>query len=389
MSESFTKVVHQGYGNRVGKSFGGIIAGLILFIAAFPFLFWNEGRAVKMHKSLEEGSNAVISVDANQINPDHEGDLIHITGKANTLDVLDDNQFGVSEIAIKLIRNVEMYQWTETQKSETKENLGGGSDTEIVYTYDEEWSDELIDSSNFEYPANHVNPESFPFEKQEYFAENVTVGAFALSPSLIKKIGGEKNLAMDESNIPFLNEEDQKKAKIQNGYLYIGDPAKPQIGDVRIKFSIIKPVTVSIVAVQRDNSFIPYQAKAGNAIELLSMGGISADEMFQEAISANHALTWILRVMGILMIFIGLAIMLKPLSVLGSLVPFLGRAIGMGTGILAFLLSIVFSFITIAVAWLYYRPLLSIILIAIAVAGTTYIVTYIKKNKAQPQPQNV
>ena len=36
-----------GYGSRVGSSFRGIGAGIMLFLAGTALLWWNEGRAVK------------------------------------------------------------------------------------------------------------------------------------------------------------------------------------------------------------------------------------------------------------------------------------------------------------------------------------------------------
>ena len=58
-NDSFTEVTHQSWGSRLGGAFKGIVFGIILFIVSFPLLFWNEGRAVKRHKTLEEGGGAV------------------------------------------------------------------------------------------------------------------------------------------------------------------------------------------------------------------------------------------------------------------------------------------------------------------------------------------
>ena len=37
---------------------------VILILAAFPLLWWNEGRAVKTAQGLSEGAGAVVSVEA-------------------------------------------------------------------------------------------------------------------------------------------------------------------------------------------------------------------------------------------------------------------------------------------------------------------------------------
>ena len=61
-NDSFTEVTSQGLGSRLMESIKGVLVGLVMFIAAFPVLWINEGCAVKTAKGLEEGLSAVISV---------------------------------------------------------------------------------------------------------------------------------------------------------------------------------------------------------------------------------------------------------------------------------------------------------------------------------------
>ncbi len=118
--DSFTEITHQSWGSRIGGSIKGILFGLILFVAAFPLLFWNEGRAVKRYKTLKEGGGMVVSVKSGNIDNANVGKLIHISGKAEAVDSLTDPVFGVSTKGLKLNRVVEMYQWTEASESKTK-----------------------------------------------------------------------------------------------------------------------------------------------------------------------------------------------------------------------------------------------------------------------------
>jgi hypothetical protein len=74
-----------------------VLIGFVLFVAAFPLLFWNEGRAVQTARSLEEGAGVVVSVSADLVDPANAGRLIHVNGTAKTEDVLRDDEFGVSE----------------------------------------------------------------------------------------------------------------------------------------------------------------------------------------------------------------------------------------------------------------------------------------------------
>ncbi len=106
----------------MGNAFIGILIGLVLFIAGFPVLFWNEGRAVKRYKTLNEGAGVVISLPEARVLPENDGQLIHVFGRAATDEVVSDPEFEVAVNAIKLKRKVEMYQWKENKKRKTKKN---------------------------------------------------------------------------------------------------------------------------------------------------------------------------------------------------------------------------------------------------------------------------
>ena len=139
-----------------------------------------------------------------------------------------------------------------------------------------------------------------------------------------------------------------------------------RIGDMRVTFRVIYPHDVSIIAKQKGDSFIDYTAKNGKKVDMLSDGVKDAAEMFAAARSANTVLTWLVRVGGFLLMFIDLSMVLKPLSVLADVLPILGDIVEMGTGLVAGLAALVCSLVTIAVAWLFYRPVLGIALLAAA-----------------------
>jgi hypothetical protein len=80
---------------------------------------------------------------------------------------------------------------------------------------------------------------------------------------------------------------------------------------------------------------------------------------------------------------IGLSMIFKVFSVLADVLPFLGSIVEAGTGFIAFLLAGVLSLITIAVAWIVFRPLLGIILLAVAGGLIVLIGGKIKAGKAR------
>ncbi|HIP49207.1 MAG TPA: hypothetical protein EYG92_09625 [Lutibacter sp.] len=82
-----------------------------------------------------------------------------------------------------------------------------------------------------------------------------------------------------------------------------------------------------------------------------------------------------------LLVMFSVRIILKPMEVVADVVPFIGGIVGFGIGIIAFLVAIPISLSTIAVAWLFYRPLLAVSLFAIVVAMIWFIIYKIRQNK--------
>ncbi|NMA47185.1 MAG: hypothetical protein GX945_11565 [Lentisphaerae bacterium] len=391
----YTERSSESWFSRLGGAITGVFIGLIIFAIGFPILWFNEGRAVKRARALKEGQGATISIQADQVLPENEDKLVHLTGKAETEDTLRDPKFGISEVAIRLSRTGEIYQWTEQSQTEEVKKLGGGVDRITTYSYSKKWVSEAVDSNEFKDPAareSRRNSGTVLADTVEQ-AENVKLGAFTLTTEIINKIGSEKTYKFPEDcKLP---EQLGPTARIDGDYVIITPaPAAPPteaeqtavaatapaevIGATRYKFSIVTPHDISLIAVQKGDKFAAYIASNGNKILELRDGIHTADAMFAAAQASNRTLTWILRLVGFVCMYIGLSMVFRPLSVLGDVVPFIGNVIGMGTGILAFLLATPCTLVTIALAWIIYRPLLGILLLAVA-AGAIYMI--IKKKK--------
>ncbi len=375
-----TEVTRQSWFSRLGSAGKGVAIGILLFALAFPLLFWNEGRAVKQHKALDEGAGAVIPVSSDMVDSANEDHLVHMTGTVTTDAQLTDADFGISVTALKLRRMVEMYQWQETASTETKDKIGGAQETVTTYTYDKGWSDRAIDSGGFKEPTGHQNPNSMPYGAAEYEADPVTLGAFTLSESLVDKVDSYEPLPLDDGAIPSAL---KGKASVQGDTIYIGaNPAVPQVGDVRVTFASVPPTVVSVVARQAGASLSAYETGNGQRLELLVQGERTAGEMFEAAEEGNRVLTWVLRVAGFLVMMIGLNVALKPFSVLADVFPVVGSIVEKGTGIIAGLISAALSLVTIGIAWIVYRPLVAVILLAVVAAIVVGIVLLVRSGKA-------
>ena len=97
------------------------------------------------------------------------------------------------------------------------------------------------------------------------------------------------------------------------------------------------------------------------------MGILSSDAMFKKAQQSNKMLTWLIRLGGFILMFAGLSMVFSLLSVLADVIPLLGNIVAAGKNIIAFLTAGILSCITIAIAWIIYRPLIGTILLAAAI----------------------
>ncbi len=374
-----TETTRESWGSRLGASLKGIVIGAALFIVAFPVLFWNEGDSVKTAKALDEGEGAYVAVESNGVvNPEMNGKLVHMTGKVETKDVLADDEFGISVEGIRLERRVEMYQWVEDERTVEKKNVGGSVTKTTTYSYSKEWVERPVDSTQFhvqsENGVSYENPAAFEFAGWKKSAANVKFGAFRFGEDMIAKVGGAK-----EYEIPASFTSRVARVKIQGNVIYVPNSAtrlneknerdvvaQPRIGDMRVTYKVVWPHEVSIVAKQQGDTFGAYTAKNGKSICMLADGVKDGAAMFASAKKGNAMKTWGMRVIGFLMMFIGLSMVLKPLSVLADVLPFLGNLMEMGISLVAGLVAMICSLVTIAIAWIFYRPILGIGLLVVA-----------------------
>ena len=383
-----TETTTEWWTSRLGGAVKGVAVGLGLFILGFPVLFWNEGNSVKTAKALDEGEGACVPVESiAKVDPEMEGRLVHMTGRADTQDVLTDEQFGVSATAIALNRKTEMFQWRENSETTEKKNLGGSVTRTTTYTYEKVWSEAVIDSSGFK-EAGHDNPGVIEFPSEEKLAANVSFGAFRLNERQIARIGSDQAYAFPTDFVCRVSRVQRQgnvilvpnKATRDNALNNRDVAAEPRIGDMRVTFTVVRPHDISIVAKQRGDTFVAYLAKTKKKVDLIQDGVVDCAEMFEDARDANTLFTWLVRLGGLLIMYIGLSMVLKPLSVLGDVLPILGTVIGWGTGLVAGVVALVCALVTIAAAWIFYRPVLAVLLL-VAAGALVFLVWKKKQSK--------
>jgi len=380
-SDSFTETTNRSWVSRLGNSIKGVLFGLLMVAGSSVLLFWNEGRAVQTARSLTEGAAVVVDVSPATVDPANEGKLIHISGDVKAAARIGDPEFGVSAAALRLLRSVEMYQWKEESKSETRKTLGGGEETVTTYSYHRVWSESRNDSSRFRQPGGHDNP-PMRYQRFAVAASDATLGAFRPGTAVLQQLPASEPVRVDAAIAKAVASKLKIDAHANDGRLYLGaDPGSPRVGDLRIAFTMAPQGPVSIIGRQAGSDFTQYQTKAGDRLLMVRPGMRTADEMFKAAQDENRVLTWILRLVGAVIMFVGFALILQPLVTVADVVPLIGNILGAGASLVSLVLTALLAPLVIAIAWLWYRPLVSLMAIAIG-AGLAYLFKTMASRKA-------
>jgi hypothetical protein len=190
------------------------------------------------------------------------------------------------------------------------------------------------------------------------------------------------------------NKKDLQYVHQASNVLYFGRvPGSPEVGDVRVTFEIIVPAKVTVMAVVDGDTFKPYKAKNGKRFQTLVMGKKSGDEIIDAEKEANNMILWALRILGVMLVIAGLKGIFGFLETILKVVPFIANIFGWGVGVVCTVIGVVWSLIVIALAWLFYRPLLGIGLLVLA-GFLVWVFAFKGKDKlkelaskrSQPQP---
>ena len=344
--------------NKNSKT-GGIVGGLVILIIGIGILWYNEGRAVKTARAISEAKKTYTQVKSDKVDPKYDGKLIATNGKVDlsASDELVDETFGIKAKSIKLKRTVEMYQWEESCETDDKDKE--------KCTYEKKWSDDLIDSSDFK-EEGHKNPDSMPYSEETYLASNVKLGAFTLTKELEERLPADKEVNTQQLTEQFNNK--VEGMKISGKYINnIPEEGTPEIGSIRVSFAYNGTDSASVLAVQNDDTFAEYTAKSGKHVYRIKEGIHTGAVILQDMTDENNFIKWLLRIVGTILIMGGIGSLFGPIQTLANFVPILRNIVSFATGLIAFVLGLAISLLVIAIAWFRFRPILSIVLIAIAI----------------------
>lgn len=357
---------------RIQNAVKGMGFGAIMLLVGIVVLCCNEGRNVKEIKGNNQAEKVAIQVASSPISSDNEGSLVCTNGKLVVADAaLKDATFGVSAKTAKLVRKVEVYQWTEKVTKDKEDNN--------VYSYEKTWSSSLIDSSKFnDKSGTYANPVTMPFEAKTSYATDVSVGDFKLTEEQVGKLS--TNATVQPIALAGYSADGKYLTNASS-------VATAKVGDYRINFVYNNSNAVTLMGQQVGNTIQTWVAsKGGKNFNIVQDGAKTKEVLIQQEKSGNKFLAWLLRILGLALMISGIGAVLKPITATTSYVPVLGTITGIGIKIVAFLIGGALGILIIAIAWITVRPVLGIILLLVVAGLITLFIMMKKKNGGATPP---
>ena len=396
-------------GTRVSKKrddgdnpFKAFVVGLLLFLSSPLFLFYVERETCEAEFLMNRARTCCIveNMDCSVVKEKYQNCMVHASGPMTAESTgQKDVQVGFTpdpgvEKAVVLHRKVEHLQWVETKHKE---------DDRTWYTYALRWVSRPVSSSGFD-SRFHVNPPPrLPYETESITSvDKVRIKAFELKRNVLLQLPCSKSVDVSAGLYT-----GGRGLTPSSRYLMLG--TGETAGDMRISYSAAAEGTVSVCAVQTENTFRRFLkdrdgslaahrsgsemarfehvedeepepetscclcatfilacvgAVFPHSILLVEEGAVSKNKMFQHLKSSIIMTKVLMRFAGFFMMFFGLLLMLSPFmrffALICSFIPMIGSSIAsivnFGIAILALVFTAILSSVIIALAWVYFHP---------------------------------
>jgi hypothetical protein len=269
-----------------------------------------------------------------------------------------------------------MYAWVEKSESKTEKKAGGSEETTTTYYYVKEWTSSPPDSSNFKDPNAPQNP-TMQYQGETFSVSTATIGVYPVDVSGMSLPAGE-SVGLTSSSINY-----RSGGRLDGNYIFISKSwgssiANPQVGDVRISYTALpNDIGVTAFGKLQGGSLVPYMHKGKTKIYHARYG--TMEEAIAKLHKEHQTTTWIFRIVGFLMMWIGLTMFFGPINAVLDVLPFLGNVSRTLIGIAMFIVALVLSLITIVISMIAHNIIALIITLVIIIGGVLLIATLRKK----------
>lgn len=361
----------------------GLLFGTLLFLASFAVLFFNEGST-----DFSRVAQGAVVVAPTAIAPTAQGKTVSITGNITATPAIGDRLYLQPGAYVALVRTVEMYAWQETKDTDTQKNWGGSTTRTTRYHYTKAWTDSPKPSNTFKKP-NHSNPPQ-PFKNQLFKASMATIGRYHIALDPLTNIvnfpmsctsDNRRYSPTDGTGISLpLNARVQltpqtllatlppKSQRVDN-YIFqgTGTPQSPKIGDLRICYTALPTNTSATVFGQLQGDRIVPARYQDESFFRLAPG---AREVAIADLRSEYQLwLWVFRLVGFATMWVGIVLLLNPISVVLSVIPFLGDVADFVNGTASFVAAFVLSAVTILVSSLAHQPVVLLGAVVVSLVG--------------------
>lgn len=367
MPDQFTEQTNIGYGQRLINSFSGIIFGPLLVIGAIVLLYWNEGR-INIAQHARKAIEVSAQMPAMQVPAEA---LVAVSGIVHTSDMLSDNEFIMPGNYLALARNTQVYAWVEHTEEREQKNLGGSVTKETTYTYTKKWVDEAQQTSAFKHPEEHDNKQK-TIANQWVVAPNASIGMYALDTARLA-LPGLSEVSLSTTLLR------KKIAAVlvadDSHYLFVGRESassyrEPQVGDMRISFAALKnDLQGTVFGAIQNNTLVPYAINEKTAVYRLFVG--TKQDALHQLQHEHGFILWMLRLLGVLLMWIGFMFFVSFISIILDVVPLFGSFASALLGALSLAVALVMSVVVILISWVAHSLVLLIVLAMAGLLGVT------------------
>lgn len=375
---------------RLHGYFLKILFGFILFILGIAVALFNEIKVVENYEANEKSKQDCVDAPFGAVEAKNNNKLVYVAGKTECEKPLIDKEFNVvSSNSIRLIRNVEVYQWVENSKTTSEEIAEDNIRDTVDFYYDRKWVTYVVDSDKFMYPDKHDNfLQELPYASTVLTSQKVNLGAYYLKPEQLKKIGKPESVYLDEESLelpdaaivygdtiyysPQLALENKKETEkaLREGtepeVVFVPDPQKPIIGDIKITFKKIADTEISVIAKQSGEWLGSYKDDRLQFFEIRE-GIIKKQNFFKLEENDTGFMAWIGRFGCLLIAFAGLYMVFSSFERIGDLVLLFGAVSACGNAFVSILCSLGFTMLMAGLAWTQQNVLLAVILIIVSI----------------------
>lgn len=325
-----------GFLGNLMNSVMAIPIGILMFLISFYVLFKNEGLP-NMGKICESKSAEVSADEAGS-----DGEFVSVTGELASDSMLGDPQYVQPGNYINLSRSVEMYAHVQHSQSETRDKVGGGTETTTTYTYTQEWTSSPR-TSGMEDP--YYNNQAMRIQGDSWTGDAANIGVWQIRVADANMPGGE---TLSPSSLTLMGE--AARGTVSGNYVYLGygGPQTPNIGDHRLSWRALQPGnTVTAFGEASGSSLVEHNIEDRDFLRVLNGDREAAiDTMKFEA----AALKWGLRILGFFLMWFGMQMVFSPLHAIAGILPFIKKGTKFLIAMITFPIAFVLTALTIIIS---------------------------------------